>query len=106
MGTDFYITARSSKFPLDHAHSRDEAAALLVRHRDRHPDALVEPTDTYFVRQLAEILASFPLHRLTRRFYDAMIDVLPTPYISGVPGSFLADPATQPLTSQFLQHGD
>src|SRR3546814_12664334 len=58
MGTDFYITARSSKFPLDHAHSREEAAALLVRHRDRHPDAIVEPTDTYFERSLAEILAS------------------------------------------------
>src|SRR3546814_13409033 len=66
MGTDFYITARSSKFPLDHAHSREESAALLVRHRDRHPDAIVEPTDTYFERSLAEILASFPLTQIGR----------------------------------------
>src|SRR3546814_19623096 len=55
MGTDFYITARSSTFPLDPAHSRAEAAALLVRHRDRHPDAIVAPTHTYFARSLAEI---------------------------------------------------
>src|SRR3546814_1357608 len=90
MGTDFYITARSSKFPLDHAHSREEAAALLVRHRDRHPDAIVEPTDTYFERSLAEILASFPLNRITRRFYDAMIGVLPPQYIRGAAGFFLS----------------
>src|SRR3546814_877317 len=91
MGTDFYITARSSKFPLDHAHSREEAAALLVRHRDRHPDAIVEPTDTYFERSLAEILASFPLNRITRRFYDAMIGVLPPQYIRGAAGFFLSE---------------
>src|SRR3546814_1913809 len=55
MGTDFYITARSSKFPLDHAHSREEAAALLVRHRDRHPDAIVEPTDTRSEEHTSEL---------------------------------------------------
>ena len=105
MSTDFYITARSSKFPLDYAHSREEAAALLVRHRDRHPDAIVEPTDTYFERSLAEILASFPLNRITRRFYDAMIGVLPPQYIRGAAGFFLSEAATQSIHAQFIKHG-
>src|SRR3546814_13881630 len=102
--SDFYITARSSKFPLDHAHSREEAAALLVRHRDRHPDAIVEPTDTYFERLLAEILASFPLNRITRRFYDAMIGVLPPPSFRGAAGFFLSEAATQSIHAQFIKH--
>src|SRR3546814_3994826 len=73
MDTNFYITARSSKFPLDYAHSREDAAALLARHRDRHPDAVVESTNAYFERTRAETLASFPLSRITQRFYDAML---------------------------------
>src|SRR3546814_6629603 len=67
MDTNFYITARSSKFPLDYAHSREDAAALLARHRDRHPDAVVESTNAYFERTRAETLASFPLSRITQR---------------------------------------
>src|SRR3546814_19602898 len=105
MGTDFYITARSSKFPLDHAHSREESAALLVRHRDRHPDAIVEPTDTYFERSLAEILASFPLNRLTSRFYDAMIGVLPPQYIRGAACFFLSAGATKTTHAKLNKHG-
>src|SRR3546814_10843462 len=84
MDTNFYITARSSKFPLDYAHSREDAAALLARHRDRHHDAVVESTNTYFERTRAETLASFPLSRIPQRFYDAMLVVLPPQYIQGV----------------------
>lgn len=105
MSTDFYITARSSNFPLDHAHSREEAAALLPRHRDHHPDAIVEPTDTYFERSRAETLASFPLNRITRCFYDAMIDVLPPQYIRGAAGFFLSEAAAQSIHAQFIEHG-
>lgn len=106
MGTDFYITARSSKFPIDHAHSRKEAAALIERHRDRHPDAIIEPTDTYFELSRAETLASFPLSRITRRFYDAMIGVLPPQYLRGAAGFFLSEAATQSIHAQFIEHDD
>src|SRR3546814_4841304 len=78
---------------------------MLVRHRDRHPDAIVEPTDTYFERSLAEILASFPLNRITRRFYDAMIGVLPPQYIRGAAGFFLSEAANQSIHAQFIKHG-
>src|SRR3546814_15263824 len=105
MDTNFYITARSSKFPLDYAHSREDAAALLARHRDRHPDAVVESTNAYFERTRAETLASFPLSRITQRFYDAMLGVLPPQYIQGVAGFFLSDAATQNINAQFIVHG-
>src|SRR3546814_12680903 len=105
MDTNFYITARSSKFPLDYAHSREDAAALLARHRDRHPDAVVESTNAYFERTRAETLASFPLSRITQRFYDAMLGVLPQQYIKGVAGFFLSEAATQNIHAQFIVHG-
>src|SRR3546814_70632 len=105
MDTNFYITARSSKFPLDYAHSREDAAALLARHRDRHPDAVVESTNAYFERTRAETLASFPLSRITQRFYDAMLGVLPPQYIKGVAGFFLSEAATQNIHAQFIVHG-
>lgn len=105
MDTNFYITARSSKFPLDYAHSREDAAALLARHRDRYPDAVVESTNAYFERTRAETLASFPLSRITQRFYDAMLGVLPPQYIKGVAGFFLSEAATQNIHAQFIVHG-
>src|SRR3546814_19718980 len=86
MDTNFYITARSSKFPLDYAHSREDAAALLARHRDRHPDAVVESTNAYLERTRAETLPSFPLSRLTQRFYAPMLGVLPPQNTKGVGG--------------------
>src|SRR3546814_11780191 len=104
MDTNFYITARSSKFPLDYAHSREDAAALLARHRDRHPDAVVESTNAYFERTRAETLASFPLSRITQRFYDAMLVVLPPQYLKGVAGFFLSEAATQNIHAQFILH--
>src|SRR3546814_4312053 len=81
-----------------------QTCALPI-YRDRHPDAIVEPTDTYFERSLAEILASFPLSRITRRFYDAMIGVLPPQYIRGAAGFFLSEAATQSIHAQFIKHG-
>ena len=105
MDTDFYITSRSSKFPLDHARNKDQAAALLERHRASHPDAIAEPTQAYFERSRSETLASFPLCRITRRFYEAMLGVLPPQYIRGASGFFLCEAATQGIHAQFLEHG-
>lgn len=106
MGTDFYITARSSKFPLDYAHSREEAAVRLDRHRNRHPDAIVESTGSYFERSRNETLASFPLSRITPRFYDAMLGVLPPQYIRGAAGFFLSEAVTQSIHAQFIAYGE
>ena len=100
----FYITAQSSRYPLDHGKSREEAAALLERYRDVHPGAITEPTSTYFERTRAETLASFPLSRITRRFYDAMLSVLP-PQLSSAAGFFLCEAATQRIHAQFIEHG-
>lgn len=102
MDADFYITDRSSKFPIDHARSSEEAAALLMRHRDRYPDAIAEPTADYFERSRAETLASFPLSRITQRFYDAMLNALPPQYVRGATGFFLSEPATQRIHAQFI----
>ena len=103
MDTDFYITARSSKFPIDYAHSSEEAAALLLRHRDRHPDPIAESTADYFERSRAETLASFPLSRITRRFYEAMLGVLPPQSVWGTAGFFLSEAATQSVHAQFIE---
>src|SRR3546814_16239188 len=101
MDTNFYITARSSKFPLDYAHSREDAAALLERHRDRHPDAVVESTNAYFERTRAETLASFPLCRIQQRFYDALLGVPAPQSIKDVAGFFLSEAATHINTDTF-----
>ena len=85
MDTDFYITARSSKFPIDYAHSSEEAAALLLRHRDRHPDPIAESTADYFERSRAETLASFPLSRITRRFCEAIVAGAPDARLAILP---------------------
>ena len=105
MDADFYITARSSKFPIDYARSSEEAAALLLRHRDRYPDAIAEPTADYFERSRAETLASFPLSRITQRFYDAMLNALPPQYLKGADGFFLSEAATQRIHAQFIEYG-
>src|SRR3546814_15077587 len=105
MYTNVYMTAAAQKFPLDSAHRREDAAALLARHRDRHPDAVVESTHPDFERTRAETLASFLLSRITQRFYDAMLGVLPSQYIKGVAGFFITDAATQNIHAQFIVNG-
>ncbi|MFC3216118.1 hypothetical protein [Novosphingobium panipatense] len=50
-------------------------------------------------------MASFPLSRITQRFYDAMLGVLPPQYIKGVAGFFLSEAATQNIHAQFIVHG-
>ena len=50
-------------------------------------------------------MASFPLSRITQRFYDAMLGVLPPQYIKGVAGFFLSEAATQNIHAQFIAHG-
>lgn len=105
MEGDFYITHPSSKFPIDHASSREDAALLLTRHGDRYPGAVAEPTADYFERLRSETLASFPLSRITQRFYDAMLNALPPQYLRGAPGFFLSEAATLNIHAQFISHG-
>ena len=104
MATGYYITARVSKFPLDYAVSSEEAQALLKHHQAVHPDATIEPMDSYFERSRAETLALFPLSRITRRFYEAMLGVLPPQYMSGVAGFFLSEAVTERIHAQFIEY--
>ena len=105
MDTNFYITARSSKFPLDYAHSREDAAALLARHRDRHPDAVVESTNAYFERTPAKTWAHFPSAGPAVVLQGVLGAFLPPQYIKGVAGFFLSEAATQNIHAQFIVHG-
>jgi len=104
MSTGYYITSQATKFPIDYACGAEEAAMRLARHRDQYPDAVIESTELYSARSRAETLASFPLSRITRRFYDAMLEVLPPQYVRGVAGFFLSEAATQTIHAQFIEH--
>lgn len=104
MSTDFYITSPSSKFPLDHAGNEDDAAALLEQYREACPGAVAEPTDVYFARMRASTLASFPLSRISRRFYETMLEILPPQYVSGAAGFFMSEAVTQGVHAQFIEY--
>ena len=53
----------------------------------------------------AELLARFPLSRVSEAFFDDMLGVLPPAHIAGVPGFFVTEAVSEDIHSQFVHAG-
>jgi len=52
-----------------------------------------------------EVLASFPLSRVSEAFFDDMLGVLPPAQIAGVPGFFVTEAVSEDIHAQFVAAG-
>jgi hypothetical protein len=52
-----------------------------------------------------EVLASFPLSRVSEAFFDDMLGVLPPAHIAGLPGFFVIEAVSEDIHAQFVHAG-
>ena len=52
-----------------------------------------------------EVLASFPLSRVSEAFFHDMLGVLPPAHIAGVPGFFVIEAVSEDIHAQFVAAG-
>ncbi len=52
-----------------------------------------------------EVLARFPLSRVSEAFFDEMLGVLPPAHIAGVPGFFVTEAVSEDIHAQFVAAG-
>ena len=54
---------------------------------------------------IAELLARFPLSRVSEAFFHDMLGVLPPAHIAGVPGFFVIEAVSEDIHAQFVAAG-
>ncbi|PNU05462.1 hypothetical protein A8V01_16625 [Novosphingobium guangzhouense] len=60
--------------------------------------------DAYQKAEVERTMAKFPLTRVTQRFYDHMLGILPPIYSRFSPGWFVSEPVVQRVYMQFIEH--
>lgn len=60
---------------------------------------------TFQASSREEVLASFPLSRVSEVFFDDMLGVLPPAHIAGVPGFFVTEAVCEDVHAQFVHAG-
>jgi len=53
---------------------------------------------------IAELLARFPLSRVSEAFHDDMLGVLPPVHIRGMPGFLVSEAVAEDVHAQFVEH--
>jgi hypothetical protein len=54
---------------------------------------------------IAELLARFPLSRVSEAFHDDMLGVLPPVHIRGMPGFLVSEAVAEDVHAQFVERG-
>ncbi|WP_226019568.1 hypothetical protein [Novosphingobium sp. FKTRR1] len=53
---------------------------------------------------IAELLARFPLSRVSEAFHDDMLGVLPPVHVRGMPGFLVSEAVAEDVHAQFVEH--
>lgn len=88
--SDHYIMTASSQYPQTYV--AEGAEAFLVT------------CDAYLKCEVERTMAKFPLTRVTQRFYEHMLGVLPPIYSRFSPGWFVSEAVVQRVYTQFIEH--
>jgi len=102
--SDHYIMTAKSQYPQTYVAEGADHAKVLADYCQQDPEAFLVTCEAYQKAEVERTMAKFPLTRVTERFYEHMLGILPPIYSRFSPGWFVSEPVVQRVYTQFIEH--